>query len=79
VVTYFSFQNLLKVSWSPDGERIAAGSADKFVYVWETASRKLMYKLPGHLGSVNEVDFHPIEPIISSCSSDRRIYLGEIV
>jgi WD40 repeat protein len=53
----------LKVSWSPDGERISAGSADKCVYIWEKMSGKILYKLPGHLGSVNEVDFHPFEPI----------------
>jgi Prp8 binding protein len=40
-------------------------------------SRKLLYKLPGHMGSVNEVDFHRIEPIIMSVSSDKQIYLGE--
>ena len=42
---------------------VAAGSADRFVYVWDTTSRRIMYKLPGHLGSVNDVDFHKLEPI----------------
>jgi Prp8 binding protein len=27
---------------------------------------------------VNEVSFHPNEPIIASCGSDKKIYLGEI-
>ena len=47
------------------------------VYVWETASSKIIYKLPGHLGSVNDVDFHSIEPIVLSAGSDKQIYLGE--
>ena len=38
----------------------------------------LTYKLPGHRGSVNEVVFHPTEPIIASCSNDKSIYLGEL-
>lgn len=71
-------KNLLRCSWSPDGSKIAAGSADRFVYVWDTTTRKIMYKLPGHNGSVNEVDFHPKEPILMSSSSDKQIYLGEI-
>jgi len=71
-------KTLLKCSWSPDGSKIAAGSADRFVYVWEVNSRRILYKLPGHRGSVNEVDFHPKEPIIGSASSDSTIYLGEI-
>ncbi|XP_038051991.1 U5 small nuclear ribonucleoprotein 40 kDa protein-like [Patiria miniata] len=72
-------QNLLRCAWSPDGSKIAAGSADRFVYVWDTTSRRILYKLPGHAGSVNDVAFHPREPIVLSCSSDKQIYLGEIM
>lgn len=71
-------KNLIKCAWAPNGSKITAGSADRFVYVWDTTSRRIMYKLPGHNGSINEVDFHPHEPIIVSCSSDKKIYLGEI-
>jgi len=71
-------KTLLRCSWSPDGSKISAGSADRFVYVWDTASRRILYKLPGHRGSVNEVDFHSKEPILASCSNDQTIYLGEI-
>lgn len=71
-------KNLLRCCWSPDGRRIAAGSSDRFVYIWDTVFQRLMYKLPGHLGSVNDVDFHPKEPIILSCSSDKTMYLGEL-
>jgi len=71
-------KNLLRCSWSPDSSKVAAGSADRFVYVWDAASGRVLYKLPGHAGSVNEVVFHPQEPIIASASSDRNIYLGEM-
>jgi len=71
-------KNLLRVAWSPDGLRISAGSADKFLYIWDAETTKISYKLPGHLGSVNDVDFHPMEPIIASASSDKKIFLGEI-
>eukprot|EP00095_Tigriopus_kingsejongensis_P001785 maker-scaffold225_size250570-snap-gene-1.16 protein:Tk01785 transcript:maker-scaffold225_size250570-snap-gene-1.16-mRNA-1 annotation:"wd repeat-containing protein 57" len=70
-------KNLLKCCWSPDGAMVSAGSSDRFVYIWDTTSRKILYKLPGHLGAVNDVDFHKVEPIILSASSDRQIYLGE--
>ncbi|XP_055327643.1 U5 small nuclear ribonucleoprotein 40 kDa protein-like [Paramacrobiotus metropolitanus] len=71
-------KNLLKCAWSKDGKRVACGSGDRFVYIWETQTRKILYKLPGHNGSVNDVQFHPNEPIILSVSSDKQIYLGEI-
>jgi len=63
IVDVCMMQNLLRVAWSPDGGQVSAGSGDRFVYIWDTTSRRILYKLPGHSGSVNEVDFHPFEPI----------------
>jgi WD40 repeat protein len=146
-------QNLLRCDWSPDGNRVAAGSADRIVYIWDAGEGRLagcslvpafcflccalllwgevssassaqtrtketvpsminpamcchlaevvcclpahvspvlcavlccaatcevQYALPGHKGSVNEVVFHPKEPIVGSCSNDRTIFLGEL-
>ncbi|EKX45555.1 hypothetical protein GUITHDRAFT_108428 [Guillardia theta CCMP2712] len=71
-------KNLIRCAWSPDAARVGSGSADKMVYVWDAEHGKLQYKLPGHAGCVNEVDFHPFEPIIASASSDKKIYLGEL-
>lgn len=71
-------KNLLRCRWSKDGSMVAAGSADRFVYVWDVNSKKILYKLPGHQGSVNCVDFHPMEPIILSASSDKTLYIGEL-
>lgn len=57
-------RNLLKASWDCKGEKIAAGSGDQSVAIWETRSGKLLHKLPGHKGAVNDVRFHPLgEPL----------------
>lgn len=71
-------KTLLKCAWSPDGRKVSAGSSCHNVFVWDADSRRLLYKLPGHLGTVNEVAFHPKEPIIGSAGADRRIFLGEL-
>lgn len=71
-------KNLLRCRWSADGSHFGAGSADRSVYIWNTASREITYQLPGHNGSVNEVAFHPKEPIVCSASSDRSLYMGEL-
>jgi len=71
-------KGLLKCNWSREDTQVAAGSADNFVYVWDVTSRRILYKLPGHSGSINEVHFHPNQPIIASCVNDKQIYLGEI-
>lgn len=60
-------KNLLRASWSTDGKRIAAGSGDRSVVVWETATGKLLSKLPGHRGAVNDVRFSPMGEPISKC------------
>ena len=59
--------------------QVTCGSADHMVNIWDFATRRLLYKLPGHKGSVNEAVFHPTEPIVASASSDKQIYLGELV
>lgn len=77
--SHHSFEQLLLRSrWSPDGKWIGSGSSDRFVYVWDAKSGQLTYKLPGHQGSVNDVSFHPHEPIVASCSSDKKAFLGEL-
>lgn len=60
-------KNLVRASWDPKGEKIIAGSGDRSVVVWETRSGKLLYKLPGHKGTVNDARFVPgDEPISKS-------------
>eukprot|EP00035_Acanthoeca_spectabilis_P038147 m.50459 g.50459 ORF g.50459 m.50459 type:complete len:348 (+) comp9014_c0_seq2:2419-3462(+) len=71
-------KNLIRCAWTPDGKHVGCGSADRNVYIWNVATQQIKYKLPGHSGSVNDIDFHPSEPIVLSASSDKKIYLGEL-
>jgi Prp8 binding protein len=72
-------RNLLKASWDSKGEKIAAGSGDQSVAIWEARTGKLLHKLPGHRGAVNDVRFHPLgEPLLVSASSDRNLLVGEL-
>jgi len=75
------FENtLLKGAWSrdDDGKRVAVGGADRMVCIWEVESGRVLYKLPGHKGTVTAVDFHPKEPIILTASKDATMLMGEI-
>ncbi|TDH73593.1 hypothetical protein CCR75_000024 [Bremia lactucae] len=71
-------RTLIRCGWSADMRFVASGSADRYVYIWDAETGNLRYHLPGHTGSVNEACFHPTEPIVGSCSSDKTIYLGEL-
>jgi len=75
------FENVLsRAAWSKNdgGKRVAVGGADRCVTVWDVESGKILYKLPGHKGTVTCVDFHPREPIILTGSKDGTMLLGEI-
>ncbi|KAJ3478467.1 hypothetical protein NLI96_g9731 [Meripilus lineatus] len=75
------FENtLLRGAWSVEdsGRRVAVGGADRTVCIWDVESGKVLYKLPGHKGTVTSVDFHPKEPIILTGSKDGTMLLGEI-
>ncbi|KAF9431622.1 hypothetical protein BGZ76_011920 [Entomortierella beljakovae] len=56
-------KNLIRPAWSHNGSMIGVGAGDRNVVIWDTLTRKILYKLPGHKGCVNEIDFHPKEPI----------------
>jgi len=58
-------KNLIRASWDTKGEKIVAGSGDRSVVIWETRSGKLLYKLPGHKGTVNDARFAPGDEPIS--------------
>ena len=73
-------RNLLKASWDSKGERITAGSGDGTVAIWESETGKLLKKLPGHKGAVNDVRFHPRgDPICKSktflCAMSRYCHM----
>jgi len=75
--------NLLRCSFNNEGDKVACGSSDSpsHVFIWDVNNdeNKILYKLPGHSSTINEVVFHPNEPIILSCSSDKSIFLGELI
>lgn len=35
-------QNLLRCDWSPDGSRVAAGSSDRIVYIWDAGKHQVV-------------------------------------
>jgi Prp8 binding protein len=60
-------KNLIRGSWDSDGKKIGVGAGDGTVVVWGSDSGKLLYKLPGHKGTVNCAEFAPGDAPISGC------------
>jgi WD40 repeat protein len=51
--------NVTSVAFSPDGKRIASGSADNTVKLWDANTGQLLRTLDGHAGNVTSIDFSP--------------------
>src|SRR6202021_2395618 len=47
------------VAFSPDGSKVASGSDDRTVRVWNAATGQTEQTLEGHLNSVKSVAFSP--------------------
>lgn len=71
-------KNLIRACWDSEGRRIAAGGGDGSVTVWENQSGKMLHKLPGHKGTVNDVRISPDGSLVLSASTDRTMLLGEL-
>ncbi|RYP82099.1 hypothetical protein DL770_005663 [Monosporascus sp. CRB-9-2] len=61
------------VAFSPDGSRVASGSDDKTVKVWDAATGACLSTLAGHDGSVSSVAFSPDGSRVASGSWDKTV------
>ncbi|KZP30712.1 hypothetical protein FIBSPDRAFT_1037980 [Athelia psychrophila] len=70
---------VLSVVYSPDGTRIASGSDDHTIRLWDAINGAHLNTLKGHTSSVYSVAFAPDGAIIASGSIDETIRLWDAV
>ena len=72
------FQNeVLAMAFSPDGTRLASGSADKTVRLWNLNNRDEWMTLQKHTGWTNVLAFSPDGKMLASGSTDKTVQLWD--
>ena len=63
--------------WSPDGKRVASGSSDKTVQVWNAANGNNPYIYTGHSDTIYAVAWSPDGKHIASASYDTTVQVWD--
>ncbi len=66
------------VAWSPDGTRIASGSDDKTVQVWDAANGGHSFAYSGHASTVLTVAWSPDGRLIASAGQDGTVQVWDV-
>lgn len=70
--------NVLSLAVSRDGKKLASGSADYLVKVWDTATHKELAKLEGHTGHVLGLAFNGDGTMLASAGADKELKVWEV-
>ncbi len=78
IYTYRGHSDIEKaVAWSPDGQRIASGSIDRTVQVWNATTGRQIGTYRGHSHSVYAVAWSPDGRRIASVSEDKTVQIWD--
>lgn len=67
---------VLSVAWSPDGKRLACGSMDGTISVFDVVRGKFLHHLEGHFTAVRSLVYSPIDArVLFSASDDGHVHM----
>ena len=68
---------VMSVVFSPDGQRLASGSWDQTVKLWDSSTGKELFALNGHAAPVLSVAFSPNGQRLASASRDQTVKIWD--
>ena len=76
-LTYRHSDAVEAIAWSHDGKRIASGSDDQTVQVWDAANSVHVFTYTGHSNAVRVVAWSPDSKRIASGSNDKTVQVWD--
>ena len=69
--------NVYSLAWSPDGTRIASGSINDTVQIWDASTLTTLFTYRGHTNEIRAVSWSPDSEYIASGSSDQTVQVWQ--
>lgn len=67
---------VLSVAWSPDGRRLACGSMDGTISIFDVARGRFLHHLEGHFMPVRSLVYSPVDPrVLFSACDDGHVHM----
>jgi WD40 repeat protein len=67
--------HVVSLAFSPDGKKLASGSSDQTVRLWDVATGKQIGSLQGHQGGESSVAYSPDGKTLASGGGDKTVRL----
>ncbi|MEA5580226.1 NB-ARC domain-containing protein [Nodularia harveyana UHCC-0300] len=73
-----SFNGVLSIAFSPDGQTLASANANCEIHVWQVADQQRLLTLQGHTNWVRRIAFSPNGELLASASEDSTVKVWQL-